>query len=118
MTVTETLTFSLHNDGATSVLVVSGRIDSASSGGFEQQMEAVFAPAPEAVIIDLAGVEYMSSAGLRVLLMAAKRVKAEGRALVLCRMADNIREVFDISGFSAIFAIEETLDAARARAGA
>ena len=115
---TEALTLSLHQEGATSILRMTGRVDSASSGQFEQQMETVFADGPGIIIVDMAGIDYMSSAGLRVLLMAAKRVKAEGRQLILCNMAENIREVFDISGFSAIFDIAGTLDEARVRAGA
>jgi anti-anti-sigma factor len=96
---------------------VNGRVDSATSAAFEAELDSIYANAPQVVIIDLAQVTYMSSAALRVLLMAAKRSKAAQGRLILCAMADNIREVFDISGFSAIFDIAPAQGDARAMAG-
>jgi anti-sigma B factor antagonist len=115
--VNDSLTFSTRSDAGTAVLEVAGRVDSSTSGLFEAELETVYSTAPQAVIIDLAQVVYMSSAALRVLLMAAKRSKAAQGRLVLCAMADNIREVFDISGFSAIFDIAGTQADARAMVG-
>lgn len=113
----DTLTFSTQTDGGTTLLEASGRVDSSTSGLFEAELETVYSNAPQAVIIDLAQVAYMSSAALRVLLMAAKRSKAAQGRLILCAMADNIREVFDISGFSAIFDIAGTREEAYAMVG-
>lgn len=90
-----------------SVLLVTaaGRLDSNSAG----ELEAVLPPrvqANERVVLDLANVPYVSSAGLRVLLMGAKAARAKGHKLVLTGLSPSVREVFDISGFSSIFAIE------------
>lgn len=93
-----------------------GRIDSSTAALFEEQLKGALAQEPQALIVELAQVEYMSSAGLRVLLMTAKRCKAEHRRMILCAMSAGIREVFDISGFSAIFDIEENAEAARQKA--
>ena len=54
-------------------------------------------------MVDLSSVEYMSSAGLRVLLAAMKREKSLGGVLVLCSLNPFVKEVFDLTGFSRIF---------------
>jgi len=115
--VTENLTFSQDQAGSGLVVNASGRIDSSTSSLFEEQLSAAQAKAPTALIIDLAGVEYMSSAGLRVLLVTAKKTKAAGNQLILCGLSEHLMEVFDVSGFSSIFNIEATLDDARQKAG-
>lgn len=111
----DNLSFTRDQEGATAVLDVQGRIDSATAGRFEQELDGVLAARPEGLVIDLAGLSYMSSAGLRVLLVTARRCQAEGCAMVLCGLGATIREVFDISGFSAIFDIAETRAEATAR---
>ncbi len=98
------------------VVVASGRLDSGSSG----VLEAVLPPrvqANEKVVLDLSDVPYVSSAGLRVMLIGAKAARAKGHKLVLSGLAPSVREVFDISGFSSIFAIEADADSAVASLG-
>lgn len=93
-----------------------GRIDSSTAALFEEELQGALAQAPQALVVELAQVEYMSSAALRVLLMTTKRCKSEHRRMILCGMSPGIREVFDISGFSAIFDIEENAEAATQKA--
>ena len=96
-------------DGAL-VISVSGRLDSSTAG----ELEAVLPPRvreQKAVILSLADVPYVSSAGLRVLLIGAKAAKAAGNRLVLTGLSPAVREVFDISGFSKIFTIAADVDA-------
>jgi anti-sigma B factor antagonist len=98
------------------MLTAAGRIDSNSAG----ELETVLPPRVQAngkVLLDLAGVPYVSSAGLRVLLMGAKAARAKGHKLVLTGLAPAVREVFDISGFSSIFAIEPDVAAGMASLG-
>lgn len=65
--------------------------------------------------MDLSGVEYISSAGLRSLLVLGKRIKAKGGTLLLVGLQGMVKEVFDISGFAALFPVhashEEALEA-------
>lgn len=92
------------------LLTVAGRIDSNSAG----ELEAVLPPRVQThdkVLLDLAGVPYVSSAGLRVLLMGAKAARANGHRLALAGLSPSVREVFDISGFSSLFAIEPDVTA-------
>ena len=64
------------------------------------------------LLIELSQLEYISSAGLRVLLVVAKRIQQKGGKVVLCALVPNVKEVFEISGFSSIFKIfDNTADA-------
>jgi stage II sporulation protein AA (anti-sigma F factor antagonist) len=63
----------------------------------------------------MTGVEYISSAGLRVLLLAAKRLKPPQGALVLCGIAPSVRTVLELAGFMSLFAVEPTRPQALAR---
>ena len=111
----DNLDFIREREGAIAVLAVQGRIDSSTSARFEQELDGVLADPSEALVIDLSAMPYMSSAGLRVLLVTGRRCKAEGRRLLLCGLVPNVREVFHMSGFSTIFEIAETRGEATAR---
>ena len=90
--------------GAAPVLAIKGRLDGATAGALDERLaETVGVSA--VTIVDMAGLDYVSSAGLRILLKAAKQAKARSAKLLLCALHPNVREVFDISGFSAIFSI-------------
>lgn len=95
------------------VLGINGRLDSLSCREFEGRLLGALNES-SAVVVDCTGMEYISSAGLRVLLVAAKQARAASGQLILAALRDNPREVFDISGFSAIFAIHPTLEEALA----
>jgi len=93
------------------ILEPVGRLDSLTCREFETRLLAAL-DTHTRVVIDCAALDYISSAGLRVLLVGAKRSRASGGRLVLAALKDNLREVFDISGFSAIFEIHPTTAAA------
>lgn len=96
------------------ILSLDGRLDSVSAKAFEDKLMPLVDAKPELLIVDFAKLEYISSAGLRVLLMAAKRMKASQGNLALCAMREHVREVFEISGFSNIFKIHPGREAALA----
>jgi anti-anti-sigma factor len=87
------------------IIAVDGRIDSGTSGTLEKVLLTSIEEGEKKLLFDFSKMEYISSAGLRVLLMAAKRTGKMGGKTVLCALNPNVREVFDISGFSAIFSI-------------
>ncbi|SKB46942.1 STAS domain-containing protein [Sphingopyxis flava] len=97
--------------GAALLLTLNGRLDSNTAPGLEAVLPARIEQ-QETTIIDLSHVSYVSSAGLRVLLKGAKTARATHRHLILSGLSASVREVFDISGFSSIFAIEPDIDAA------
>ncbi len=101
-------------DGLTTA-VVSGRLDANSAPEFETKLVERIAQDGGKLILDLNALEYVSSAGLRVFLVAAKRCQQHGGKLALFGLGGNVREVFEISGFSSVF--KTFPDEASAKAG-
>jgi len=91
--------------GNSVVVSVEGRLDSSNSGDLEKRLLDLLDKGKYDMIVDFSRLDYISSAGLRVLLMAAKRTKAAGGQVALAALNDNVREVFDISGFTSLFPI-------------
>jgi stage II sporulation protein AA (anti-sigma F factor antagonist) len=87
-----------------------GRLDSASSPAFEKDLIGNIDGGSRLMVLDLSGLQYISSAGLRVLLLAAKRMKSGGGRLALCSLSRQISEVFEISGFNSILDIYPSYD--------
>jgi anti-anti-sigma factor len=94
--------------GSVTVVGIVGNLDSKSSPQAQQTLEGILAGGGKKVVIDFTALDYVSSAGLRVLLGAAKRLKVAGGGLRLFGLNETVREVFDISGFSAILAVYGT----------
>jgi len=97
------------------VFKLSGRLDSNTSPDFEAKIIQAIEGGSHFFVIDFENLEYLSSAGLRVLLKATKALKGTNGGLVLCSMADYIREVFEISGFDTFLPIEDNRDKALKR---
>jgi anti-sigma B factor antagonist len=98
--------------GPVDVLSMSGKLDAATAGVLEQKLMSTIDAGGRHLILNCAALSYVSSAGLRVLLMAAKKLKPLKGQIVLSVLQPHIREVFDIAGFSAIFPIHDTDEAA------
>ena len=84
----------------TRVLEIKGRLDSLTSVELEGQIKSALNAQPRAVVLDFSGVEFLSSAGLRVLLSAAKRCRQQSTKLALHSLMPNIAEVFDLGGLT------------------
>jgi anti-sigma B factor antagonist len=93
------------------VLAVEGRLDSNTSDQFEKQLLSMVEQGDMRFVLDFGGLDYISSAGLRVLLKAAKELKKREGRLCLCALRDYVREVFDMSGFTAFLPIHPSLEA-------
>jgi anti-anti-sigma factor len=90
------------------ILGVQGRLDSTTSPAVEERLLTLIEQGERRLVVDCAQLVYISSAGLRVFLIAAKRMKqAQGR-LVLAALRPEVREVFDLTGFSTILQIHPT----------
>ncbi|GAB6041643.1 STAS domain-containing protein [Endothiovibrio diazotrophicus] len=94
------------------LLTPEGRLDSNTSQAFEKRVMERIEGGDLRLVIDFSQLDYISSAGLRVLLMTAKRLKPAGGALALCGMRDHIREVFELSGFLPILTVVADTEAA------
>jgi len=99
------------------VMIVApvGRVDSNTSSDLEQRLLHDIGAGERRFLLDLAGVEYISSAGLRVLLMLAKRLREEGGALVLHTPGESVRLVFELAGFLPLFEFAESREAGLGR---
>ncbi|HYE50750.1 MAG TPA: STAS domain-containing protein [Azospirillaceae bacterium] len=91
--------------GPVTVLTPKGRVDSATSKAFEEKVMGLISSGTSTLLVDFGALDYISSAGLRVLLMAAKKLKASQGKFAISTMPDHIREVFEISGFASVLAI-------------
>jgi anti-anti-sigma factor len=89
------------NNGV-AVLGVSGRIDAATAEPFKARLLTRIGDQPIRLVLDFAQVEFISSIGLRVLVVAAKRIAAVHGKMVFCGLAGPVREVFELAGFTAV----------------
>ena len=104
-------------DGRALVIAPEGRVDSVSSSELERLVVSRIDAGEKRLVLDLSAVEYISSAGLRVLLMAAKRLKEPPAGLVLCGMGPSVRTVLELAGFLPLFTVEPRREQALARLG-
>jgi anti-anti-sigma factor len=102
------LRMELSRDGLVSVLALTGRIDSTSANDLEAWLNKLFASGETAVLIDFAAVQYLTSAGFRVLLVATDEAARRAARIALCGIAGIVRELFDISGLADAFAIHNS----------
>jgi len=103
--------------GAVLVLGPKGRLDSITAPEFELLVRGCLADGHRRIVIDLDALDYISSAGLRVLLVAAKALKTERGQIALCRVRSMVMEVLRISAFDRIFTILPSLEQAVAQLG-
>lgn len=94
------------------VLALSGRLDGLASPALEQKVEALLASGVRTVVLDCAKLDYVSSAGLRVFLTSAKKLKAAGGKAAFAALSPGVREVFELSGFLAVLEVHPTTAAA------
>ena len=90
------------------VLIPAGRIDSGNARAFESIVTERINAGDHRVIVDFSRLDFISSSGLRVLLISAKTLKIHKGAIALCAMKQHIKEVFQISGFDRIIPISDT----------
>ncbi|MGO4496066.1 STAS domain-containing protein [Paenibacillus sp. 2RAB27] len=106
MTITEQV------QGDIVLVSLQGRLDGNTSASLESAFAKLVEQGNGKFVFNLQGLDYVSSAGLRSLLSAAKMVKVIQGKLALARMNEQVKEVFDMSGFSSIFKLYETEDEA------
>lgn len=94
--------------GEVQVFRITGRLDSGTSPAFEAQVLKVIRPGANRVVLDFSKVDYVSSAGLRVVLLAAKQTRATQGGFAIFGMAKAIHHVFEMSGFARIIKLFDT----------
>lgn len=97
------------------IVSVAGRMDTITAPDFQKKMEEVLAQGEKDVVMDFGQLEYISSAGLRSVLIAAKQAKAGGGTVSCCNLREMVKKVFDISGFSTMIPVFSSLGEALSR---
>jgi anti-sigma B factor antagonist len=104
-------------DGGVVVATLKGRMDALTAPEFDSWFSARVQAGENRLVLDMGGLGYISSAGLRSLLAAAKRIKADTGTIVLCGLTGAVVEVFKLSGFMAIFTVVATSEEALSAMG-
>jgi anti-anti-sigma factor len=89
--------------GDVMLLGIKGRLDASTASRLEEKLLASIDRGERRLVLDCSQLAYISSAGLRVLLVAVKRLSSSNGKIVLYALKDQIKEVFDIAGFSPLF---------------
>lgn len=106
---------SLEKQNETTIVAAGGRLDAAGAPELEASCKTLIQGGAKRLLLDLAKVEYISSAGLRTLLVLAKAVKSAGGAMILCNLTPAVRDVMTISGFDNILMLAADRSAAMER---
>jgi len=94
------------------IVAAEGRLDTATAPDLEGVCARQLEGGACRLILDLGGLEYVSSAGLRVILALAKRLQAAGGGFALCGATGLVRETLDLAGIGTIVAVHDSLDEA------
>ncbi len=94
------------------IVALKGRLDAGTSGSLEEALTALVDAGEAKALVDCRELDYISSAGLRVLLAAAKQFKKLNGSIALSALNPNVKQVFEISGFTSIFPIYATREEA------
>lgn len=92
--------------GGVQALALAGRLDAGNAAQVAGPLEALLTSGERKVLLDMSGVDYVSSAGLQVLLRAAKLADAGGARLVLCGVRAYVLEVLQMVGFASLLEME------------
>jgi len=96
------------------VVKVTGRLDAVTAPEYEKKMLELVNSGNIRFVVDFQSLDYISSAGLRALLVIAKQLKAKSGQVRFANVSGTVKEVFNISGFGSIFQMDETVAAALA----
>ncbi len=103
---------SVSHRGETIVVMVDGRLDSTTSAQLELWVEENLSPPDGDVVMDFSRLDYISSAGLRVMLNLSKLIAGHSRKFFVAGAQDHVREVFEISGFDSFIPLCDSVEEA------
>lgn len=105
--------------GNVRVIAVKGRIDHLNASAFHEHLLPHLQDCRSSggIVLDLTALDYISSAGLRIFMMAAKQARAQGGRIAVAQMQALVQEIFEISHFHLVYEIFKTTDEAVAALG-
>jgi anti-sigma B factor antagonist len=99
------MNISSREEGGITVVGVEGNLDTNTAPDAQQHLDGLQDEGVQKILVNFGDLDYISSAGLRVLLVTAKRLGASGGSLRICGLNETVSEVFEISGFSVILSV-------------
>lgn len=102
------ISFSKRHDAL--IVSVAGRMDGVSAPEFDSKMEELFNQGEKGIVLNFERLEYMSSAGLRSILLIAKKAKAAGGKVSCCALQHMVKKVFDLAGFAGMIPVFDSLE--------
>jgi anti-anti-sigma factor len=103
---------SVRKADSTLVVSVEGRLDTLSANDFRTRIEELLDQGGIKIVLDLENLKYVSSAGLRSILVGAKKAKMSGGGLCCCALQPLVSQVFEVSGFSSVIPVFNSLEQA------
>lgn len=100
----------ISEENNTTIFTLSGRLDSHTAPQFEKQVRDYLTSPARHLVLNFNKLDYISSAGLRIILNTAKAYKPTPYRFITCNMQDHVQEVFEISGFDSFITICKSLD--------
>ena len=101
--------FHTRKEANATVLTVKGRLDAVTTPDYENKVKKLIDDDGSRIVIDFDGLDYISSAGLRGLLVTAKQAKAKDGQVCFANVKGAVKEVFSISGFHTIFSMHDSV---------
>lgn len=95
--------------GNINIIKIKGRLDASTAGKLGETLGEYLVDEKVRILVDCESLDYISSAGLRVLLSSAKELKKKNGKICLSTLNPNVKQVFEISGFTSIFPIYESI---------
>lgn len=93
--------------GEQTVVTIKGRMDTLNSKAFEQSIQPLLEDENPDICLDCSELEYISSSGLRMFITLLKHVGSTNGKLVITKLRSDVKDVFDMTGFSALFDIRD-----------
>lgn len=98
--------------GSVMTVAIKGRLDAVTAKSAEETLLKLIDSGERKLVVDLAGLDYVNSIGLRVFMLCAKRLKAGQGELAVCALKPPIQKIFEIAGFSSLLKTFPTRDEA------
>lgn len=106
--------FQSRNENGGTVVTLAGRLDAVTTPEYERRIRELIEGGASRLVLDLEKLEYISSAGLRGLLLTGKLIAGRQGQVRIANVTGGVRSVFDMSGFSSMFQVEDSVPAALA----
>ena len=101
--------FQTRIENKATVVTINGRLDAVTAPEFEKRIRELIDSGNIYIVVDFEQLDYISSAGLRALLLMAKLLKEKSGKVCFANVKGNVRSVFDMSGFTALFKMENSV---------